>query len=116
MKFWFLALICIALTIVLVVFELKRKMWLALLFKALSSCAFVLLGAMSFSLAADRSGALLLFIGLLLGAIGDVLLNLCHVVNESKRVFFLGGLAFFPATSSISSSSSRRRRDGSSPQ
>lgn len=95
MSYWYLAVLCLIFTTLLVRSESKNQMVAALVFKTLSSLSFVALGILSFGLAKDRSLAVFLLIGLILGAVGDVLLNVCHLVNESVVVFFIGGFSFF---------------------
>lgn len=94
MKYWYLGVLSIVFTFALAFSEGKRKMGAAVLFKALSSVSFVILGILSFQHAIDRKSALYLLMGLIFGAVGDVLLNVCHLVNESPFVFFLGGVSF----------------------
>lgn len=75
--------------------ELSGKMKEAVVFKGLASLFFVLLGLVCY-LINPTSFGLLIFIGLILGMLGDILLNLRNVVepDRSKKVFALGILAF----------------------
>lgn len=78
-----------------IVFEHRKSMLAALLLKALASLLFVLGGIFAFSLARLFPFAKLILLGLMLGAIGDVCLNLRFLLTDgAKRVFMLG-IAFF---------------------
>ena len=95
MNYWYLGAASIVFTLALAWSKWKRKMVAAVLFKALASLSFVILGILSFQHAIDKTSALYLLVGLIFGAVGDVLLNVCHLVKESPFVFFLGGVSFF---------------------
>ena len=95
MKYWYFAVLSIAFTLALILAEGKRKMTAALIFKALASASFVALGVFSFRMSSDRGKAVFLLLGLIFGAVGDVLLNVCHLVHESPQIFFIGGMSFF---------------------
>ena len=78
-----------------ILFEHRKKMLSALLFKALASLLFVLGGVFALSLAVHMNFARLILIGLMLGAIGDVCLNLRFLLTDgAKRAFLLGIAAF----------------------
>lgn len=80
---------------VFIVLEQRKNMLSALLLKALASLLFVLAGLFAFSLAALLPYARLILLGLMLGAIGDVCLNLRFLLTDgAKRVFMLGIAAF----------------------
>ena len=95
MKYWYLAVLSIVLMLALSWSEWKRKFVLALIFKTLASLCFVLIGLFSLPLAVDQQSAKYLFIGLILGAVGDVFLNVCRLVKKPAVVFLLGGTSFF---------------------
>ena len=71
--------------------DMKKAVWL----KGFASVFFVILGIYCFSKNPSSSGKLIV-IGLALGMIGDVLLNLRYLVSKSasNKVFALGILAF----------------------
>ncbi len=71
--------------------DMKKAVWL----KGLASAFFVILGAYCFAKNPSSAGKLIV-IGLALGMIGDVLLNLRYLVSKSasNKVFALGILAF----------------------
>ena len=80
---------------VFILLEHSKKMLSALLFKALASLLFVLAGVFAFSLATRLSFARLVLVGLMLGAIGDVCLNLRFLITDgAKRAFMLGIASF----------------------
>ena len=78
-----------------IVFEHRKKMLSALLLKALASLLFVLGGMLAFSLATRPHFARLVIVGLMLGAIGDVCLNLRFLIMDGARRVFLFGIASF---------------------
>lgn len=75
--------------------EYEGNMELATILKGLASFMFVLLGAYCHNHHVSKYGKLIL-LGLLLGMIGDILLNLRNVLkgSASMKVFALGILAF----------------------
>lgn len=80
---------------VFILLEHKKRMLSALLFKALASLLFVLGGMFAFSLATHLNFGRLMIVGLMLGAIGDVCLNLRFLLTDgAKRVFMLGIASF----------------------
>ena len=67
----------------------------ALVLKTLSSLFFVVLGLTLAGRCPDVRYARCILMGLTLGMIGDILLNLCHLVKNRQRVFLMGGAVFF---------------------
>lgn len=93
-----IALICVIGLLIDVWFiktEYAGLMVRATVLKGLASCFFVLLGVLCFAANGTSFGRLIV-IGLALGLVGDVLLNLRNVVTggASMKVFALGILAF----------------------
>ena len=80
---------------ILLIFDKKRSFKAALVMKTLSSLVFVAVGFYSARNAAPDHFITLVLTGLILGAIGDVLLSLRHVLHEKVSVFFIGGAVFF---------------------
>lgn len=78
-----------------IVFEHRKKMLSALLLKALASLLFVFGGVLAFSLAVRLNFSRLVIVGLMLGAIGDVCLNLRFLITDGARRAFLFGIASF---------------------
>ncbi|MDD4312258.1 MAG: lysoplasmalogenase family protein [Eubacteriales bacterium] len=78
-----------------IMFEHRKSLLAALLLKALASLLFVLAGLFAFSLAKLLPYARLVLLGLMLGAIGDVCLNLRFLFTDgAKRIFMLGIATF----------------------
>jgi len=75
--------------------EHRKRMLPALLLKAAASLLFVFAGVLALPLAADASYARLVLAGLMLGAVGDVCLNLRFVLPEHEKPIFLFGIAAF---------------------
>lgn len=67
----------------------------ALVLKAAASLMFILLAFLLAHNAANGSYATLIIVGLVFGAIGDVCLNLRHLVGERGRQVFMIGIASF---------------------
>lgn len=93
-----IALICVIGLLIDVWFiktEYAGLMVRATMLKGLASCFFVVLGVLCFAANGTSFGRLIV-IGLTLGLVGDVLLNLRNVVTggASMKVFALGILAF----------------------
>ena len=80
---------------VFIILEQRKNMLSALLLKALASLLFVLAGLFAFSLAAPLPYARLVLLGLMLGAIGDVCLNLRFLLTDGAKRVFLFGIAAF---------------------
>lgn len=80
-----------------IITENRKKYTAAVVLKGCASLAFVALGVMSMALAADQRFARLVVIGLVLGAVGDVLLNLRFVFEKAGQKIFLAGIAAFLA-------------------
>lgn len=72
--------------------EEKKQYVPAAVFKALASICFVILG---FLCAHGGRTSVLLLIGLIFGAVADVLLNLRNVMTEKGRLIFLVGILVF---------------------
>ena len=75
--------------------EHKQHMLGALLLKAGASMLFVLAGVFAFSIAPLPVFGRMIVLGLMLGAIGDVCLNLRFLLTGHARVIFLFGIGAF---------------------
>ena len=75
--------------------EHRKRMLSALLLKGCASLLFVLAGVVAFSIAPDRTFARLIVLGLMLGAVGDVCLNLRFLLTGRARAVFLLGIGAF---------------------
>jgi len=71
---------------VFIILEQKKNMAAAVATKALASLLFILLGVLCARLASDR---------LAFGAVGDVCLNLRHLVGSRGKAVFMAGIAAF---------------------
>lgn len=80
---------------VFIVLEHKKRMLAALLIKGLASLLFVLAGIFAFSHAFILPFARLILLGLMLGAVGDVCLNLRFVLTDRAKTIFLIGIGAF---------------------
>lgn len=77
--------------------EHKEKYVGAVCLKGSASIVFVIIGAIAFAAASNAQFAKLVFIGLILGAVGDILLNLRFVFEKNGQKIFLMGIAAFLA-------------------
>jgi uncharacterized membrane protein YhhN len=82
---------------VFIVLEYRGKMLGAVILKAIASLLFVLLGVLCASVAADGTYARLIVTGLVLGAAGDICLNLRYLTGKCSRAVFMAGIASFLA-------------------
>ena len=95
MKYIFLGIICLIIAAAFIYVEHKEKYVSAVILKGLASLCFVLIGVLSSKLSGDAQFAKLVVIGLVLGCIADVLLNLRFVLPKiGKKVFLVGILVF----------------------
>ena len=91
---YFLIPLCLCLAGVFLWQESKKNYVPAVILKGLASCCFVILG---FLLSKGSNTAKLITVGLLLGCIADVLLNLRYVFKEKGQLIFLVGIVVFLA-------------------
>ena len=84
--------LCLCLAAVFLWQEYKKNYVAAVILKGLASACFVVLG---FLLSDGSQAARLITIGLLLGCIADVLLNLRYVFEKKGQLIFLIGIAVF---------------------
>ncbi len=80
---------------VFIAFEYAKKPAAALILKSIASLLFVLLGFACLSISADALFAGLVVAGLVLGAAGDVLLNLRVLAGNAAQKIFMAGIAAF---------------------
>ena len=94
--YWYIFVIvgCV-LEAVFIGFEYAKKPVAAVAFKGAASALFVLLGFACMSASMDARFALLVVIGLIFGAIGDVLLNLRALAGSAGQKVFMAGIAAF---------------------
>lgn len=93
---WIYIVICgLLLQTVFIRFEYAKKPLAALILKSLASLTFVLLGILCLPVAKDSCFGWLIAAGLVLGATGDVLLNLRQLVANARDKIFMMGIAAF---------------------
>lgn len=80
---------------IFIMVEHKEKYVPAVCLKGSASIAFVIIGIIAFKVATDTSFAKLVLIGLIFGALGDILLNLRFVFEKAGQKIFLIGIAAF---------------------
>ena len=90
-----IALLSLVLAACFMYFEYKKEYRIAVMLKALASLAFIVFGILSSAISVDPLFARRIIIGLMLGGIADVLLNLRFVFpNSGKKIFLVGILVF----------------------
>lgn len=77
--------------------EHRKKYVGAVCLKGTASLIFIVIGVIAFGAARDTAFARLVLIGLILGGVGDVLLNLRFVFEKMGQKIFLAGVAAFLA-------------------
>lgn len=92
-----LCIIGMAIQACFIAVEHKEKYVGAVCLKGSASVVFVIIGSIAFAAAVNTQFAKLVFIGLILGAVGDVLLNLRFVFEKIGQKIFLLGIAAFLA-------------------
>ena len=85
-------ILCICFAAAFIYFEHQEKYVPAVVLKGLASLCFVLLGK---SFNNDSQTARLIVLGLLLGCIADILLNLRFVFEKKGKIIFLVGILVF---------------------
>lgn len=91
-------ILCIAGIVLQCIFiakEHKEKYGAAVALKGSASLMFVILGLHGMLVTGGSSFAVMIFIGLIFGCIGDILLNLRFVMGENGQKCFLAGIAAF---------------------
>ena len=88
-------LVGVALDAAFIVTEYRKKYVAAVVLKGLASLVFVVLGLICMQKAAGRPFALSVLLGLMFGALGDILLNLRMVLEKGKDKIFAAGIAVF---------------------
>lgn len=90
-----LCLVGMAVQAFFIAVEHREKYVPAVCLKGTASLIFVVIGAMAAGAAKDASLARLVLIGLVFGAVGDVLLNLRFVFEKLGQKIFLAGIVAF---------------------
>ena len=95
-----ICILCLCLAALFIMEENREKYVPAVILKGMASLCFVIVGA----LAGNGSHlAKLVLIGLILGCIADILLNLRWVVKEKGKLVFLIGILVFSEPMTLSS-------------
>ncbi len=95
MQYWPLCVAGLLIQIAFIIVESKKKYLPAVILKGSASVVFVILGLLCAKTAANEEFAKLVTVGLLLGALGDILLNLRYVFAKIGQTIFLAGIAAF---------------------
>ena len=95
MRYLLLCVIGIAIQAAFILVEKQKKYVPAVILKGTAALVFIIIGVLSMQMASNQSFAILVVIGLLLGVIGDVLLNLRFVFEKIGQKIFLMGIAVF---------------------
>ena len=90
-----LIVLCLLLMVIFIVFEKREKFLLAVILKGLASLMFVLLGLWCSKVITDPEFVKMVRIGLILGLIADILLNLRFVIKGAGKIIFLVGILVF---------------------
>lgn len=96
MEFLF-AFLCLGIMTIFIYYENKERYGLAVLLKGLASLTFVIFGFMCATMCKDQQFAKMVKIGLILGMVADILLNLRHVFKKEGKIIFLVGILVFMA-------------------
>lgn len=75
--------------------EYAKRFLAAVILKGIASLFFVALGVVCSETAGDAALGMLVIAGLVLGLVGDVLLNLRPLMNKDGQKAFMGGIAAF---------------------
>jgi len=98
LQYVYLAPICLVIAAVFIVVEKTKAYLVADVIKGVASAFFVALGVLSAIGCADAPLARMVILGLVLGAVADVLLNLRYVYEGKKgQLAFLAGILVFLA-------------------
>lgn len=97
MKYIWLCVLCLAIMAAFIYFEHKEKYTIAVVLKGLASLCFVILGILSNIQSLDMRFCKFVKIGLVLGLIADIMLNLRFVFKKKGKIVFLVGILVFLA-------------------
>lgn len=97
MKYLYLWPVCLGVMSFFVYYEKNQKYILAVILKGLASAVFVAFGVLSARMCANPSFSKMVTIGLILGLVADILLNLRYVFKTKGKLVFLVGILVFLA-------------------
>ena len=92
---YLLSILCLAIMSIFIYFEHKEKYVLAVVLKGLASLVFVILGYWCSRVTGNLQFCKMVRIGLILGLIADILLNLRFVFKTKGKIVFLVGILVF---------------------
>ena len=92
---YLLSALCLFIMSVFIYFEKKEKYTLAVVLKGLASLMFVLLGFWCAKRTGNNDFSKTVKVGLILGLVADILLNLRFVFKEKGKIVFLVGILVF---------------------
>ena len=95
MNYLFLCPICFGIMAAFIVFEHLGQHKTGVILKGAASLVFVILGILGATMAKDKGYATMVVVGLSMGCIADVLLNLRFVFKERERLIFMAGSSVF---------------------
>lgn len=95
MKFSYLCILSLVLMVFVIISEKAKQYKIAVVLKGLASLTFVILGFLGSKYCSDPDFAQKIVIGLVLGCIADVLLNLRFVFEKKGQLVFLVGILVF---------------------
>lgn len=98
MKYLFLCPICLILSVCMVVIQEKKPKnhkVTATVIKGIASAVFVTFGILSSLTCQDLGFARLILAGQILGAVGDIVLELQRFNHKNQLTFYTGGISFF---------------------
>lgn len=95
MNYLWLCALCLAIMSLFIYEEHKEKFVLAVVLKGLASLCFVILGVLSSIQSINMEFTKLVKIGLLLGLVADIMLNLRFVFKKNGKIVFLIGILIF---------------------
>lgn len=95
MKYLFLAVLCLIIAAAFIYCERVKRYVPAVMLKGIASLCFVLLGLLGWKLSGMPHYGKMIVIGLALGCIADVLLNLRYVFEKVGSLIFLVGILVF---------------------
>lgn len=97
MHYQYLCIVCLAIMALFIITEALKKYKVAVVLKGLASSVFVILGLLSIPYCSKANFAGNVLIGLILGCIADILLNLRYVFEKKGQLIFLVGILVFLA-------------------
>ena len=95
MQYLYLCAMCLGMMIIFIYQEKAKNYIAAVMLKGMASAVFVALGILGSKMSRDQNFAKYVVIGLILGCVADVLLNLRFVFEKKGKIVFLVGILVF---------------------